>query len=80
MANSFNPIVIFVIIIAVVVLINVGLFTKLKQNTKNSKGSAMNSLINTVRSPWKDEDAALDELANLVRLARDEENNENDVD
>lgn len=78
MSDSINPIVIIGIIITLVVLFNFALIARYKNPAKSSDNKAIKSMLNTVRSPWKEEDAALNELANLIKTVQDspEENDE----
>ena len=78
MISSLNPIVIVALVLVLVVLFNLGLFAKIKQNTKTNNNSAMNSMLNTARSPWKAEDADLDELSALVKMVQGESEGENE--
>ena len=66
MGNSINPLIIIGIVLVIIILFNLGLIAKLKQSNKDSPGNFYQSFLNSVKSPWQEEDAALDELSKLV--------------
>ena len=70
MFDSINPIVIIGIIITLVILFNIALFVKYKNPSSGNENKAVKSMLNTVRSPWKKEDEALDELAKLIESVK----------
>ena len=79
MSNSLSPIIIIGLILLVVILFNFSLIARLKQNTKGNENPAMQSMLSSIRNPWKNEDAALDELAKLVSSSQDQSKEEEEA-
>lgn len=79
MLRSINPIIIIVSILLIVVLFNLALFFRWKQRPHNNENQATTGLINSIRSPWKEEDHALEELAALIKTVQDEPPEDNDI-
>jgi len=66
MSNSIDPSIIIGIIIIIIIVLNIGLIAKFKQSGKSNKDNVYHLFLNNLRSPWQEEDAALDELSKLV--------------
>ena len=60
------------LVIAIVLLFNFALIARLKTKPKGNENNATQSMLNSIKSPWKEEVDALDELANLVRPTEDQ--------
>jgi hypothetical protein len=79
MFEKLNPIVIIGVIITLIILFNIALIFRYKNPSGNNENKAIKSMLNTVKSPWKDEDESLNELARLIESIEDhppEEKNE----
>lgn len=66
MSNSIDPSIIIGIIIIIIIAFNIGLIAKFKQSRKSNNDTVYHLFLNNLRSPWQEEDAALDELSKLV--------------
>ena len=67
MFESINPIVIIIVIITIVIIFNIAMIFRYKNPTARNDNKAVKSMLNTIKSPWKDEDEALNELARLIK-------------
>ena len=71
MFEAINPIVIIGVIITLVILFNIAMIFRYKNPDVRNDNQAMKSMLNTVRSPWKEEDESLDELSKLIESIED---------
>ena len=71
MIGSINPLLIIGLILAFVILFNFSLIVRYRNRKKIESNKSLTGLIDTLKSPWKDEDADLDELAKLIRPKED---------
>lgn len=78
MINSINPSIIIGIVLIIILLFNLGLIAKLKQGSKGNKSNVYQSFLDNLKSPWQEEDAALDELSKLVETKGETDINHDD--
>lgn len=72
MFESINPIVIIVVIITLVILFNIAMIFRYRNPTPSNENKAVKSMLNTIKSPWRNEDEALNELARLIKDFEDD--------
>ena len=78
MINSISPSIIIGIVLIIILLFNLGLIAKLKQGSKGNKSNVYQSFLDYLKSPWQEEDAALDELSKLVETKGETDINHDD--
>lgn len=73
-----NPSIIIGLVLIIILLFNLGLIAKLKQSSKDNKGNVYQSFLDNIKSPWQEENAALDELSKLMESEDEKDINHND--